>query len=67
MSGNKKRIEITIDKQGNPSIEAFGFTGGECKIATAPFEEASGTVAERKMKGTECAEVTVGAQTKVGG
>lgn len=60
-----KRIEIVIDEEGNPVIEAFGYTGGECKQATAPFEEAAGTVVERKMKGTECA-VDVFARAKVG-
>lgn len=56
-----KRIEIVFDEEGNPTIEAFGFTGGECKQATAPFEEAAGTVIDRKMKGTECA---VGVETR---
>lgn len=59
-----KRIEITFDEQGNPTVEAFGYTGGECKQATAPFESAAGKVLERKMKGTECA-VEVSTSTKV--
>jgi hypothetical protein len=61
---SSKRIEIVVDAEGNPTIEAFGYTGGECKQATAPFEEAAGTVIERKMKGSECA-VTVDVRSKV--
>jgi hypothetical protein len=61
-----KRIEITFDNEGNPTIEAFGFTGGECKQATKPFEDAAGKVVERKMKGTECS-VEVGVRSKVEG
>lgn len=61
-----KRIEITFDTDGNPTIEAFGYTGGECKQATQPFEDAAGKVVERKMKGVVCS-VEVGVRTKVGG
>lgn len=61
-----KRIEITFDTEGNPTIEAFGFTGGECKQATKPFEDAAGKVVERKMKGTECS-VEVDVRNKVEG
>lgn len=61
-----KRIEITFDTDGNPTIEAFGYTGGECKQATQPFEDAAGKVVERKMKGVECS-VEVGVRTKEGG
>jgi hypothetical protein len=64
---SKKRIEITFDAEGNPSIEAFGYTGGECKLATKPFEDAAGTVVERKMKGVECSTIEVATHTKVGG
>jgi len=61
-----KRIEITFDDEGNPTIEAFGFQGGECKLATQPFEDAAGKVVERKLKNGDCA-VEVGVRAKVGG
>jgi hypothetical protein len=51
----QKRIEITIDEHGNPTIEAFGYTGGECRLATEAFEEAAGKVKDRKVKNNECA------------
>lgn len=47
---SRKEIEITIDEEGNGSIEAFGFTDGSCKAATKELEEAFGTVQKRKMK-----------------
>jgi len=50
----KKRIEITIDEDGNPTIEAFGYSGGECRLATEPFEQAAGSVKDRKTKSSEC-------------
>jgi hypothetical protein len=52
MSGKKlqKTIEITIAADGTPSIEAVGFLGTGCKQATAPYEDAMGTVVDRKDK-----------------
>ncbi len=35
-----KRIEITIDENGEIDIEAFGFTGGACVKATQPLRDA---------------------------
>lgn len=35
-----KTITVTIDKKGVPSIEAHGFQGGACKLATKPIEDA---------------------------
>lgn len=61
-----KRIEITFDNEGNPTIEAFGYQGGECKEATKPFEDAAGKVIDRRLKGGDCA-VDVGVRAKVGG
>jgi len=35
---NTKSIKITIDKDGNISVETSGFTGDACNQATAGFE-----------------------------
>jgi fructose-specific phosphotransferase system component IIB len=51
-----KKIEITIDEEGDISIEAFGYTGGECRLATEPFENAAGVITDRKIKSDECLE-----------
>ena len=45
-----KKIVITFDEQGGSSIEAFGFTGGECLKATKSIEEALGKAGKRTMK-----------------
>lgn len=34
------QIKITIDKFGNPKVEAVGFTGENCTVATAAIERA---------------------------
>jgi len=44
-----RKIVITFHK-GQSSIEAFGFTGGECLKATKSIEEALGKVDKRTMK-----------------
>lgn len=51
-----KKIEITIDEDGSVSIEALGYLGGECRLATEPFERAAGAVTDRKIKSVECQE-----------
>jgi hypothetical protein len=35
-----KQIKITIDKLGNPQVEALGFNGVGCKNATELLEKA---------------------------
>lgn len=37
-----KEIIIVIKDEGKISIEAIGYTGNSCKIATEPFEKALG-------------------------
>ncbi len=37
-----KRIEITIDPQGNSTVEAKGFIGALCREASRFLEEALG-------------------------
>jgi hypothetical protein len=45
-----KKLVITFETDGNNTIEAFGFTGGECLKATKSLEEALGKVGSRTMK-----------------
>ena len=45
-----KKIVITFDSQGGSTMEAFGFSGGECLKATKSLEEALGKVGNRTMK-----------------
>lgn len=45
-----KEIVITIDKQGNTSVEAFGYKGKACLDATEAFEKILGEVKGRKSK-----------------
>jgi len=35
-----KRIEITIDEDGEVTVEAFGYKGGACVKATQPLVDA---------------------------
>ena len=58
-TNNKREIVVTIDQDGNPSIEAFGFTNGACRKETAEIEEALGTVTKRKVKDPHCDDVKV--------
>lgn len=40
MIDNVKRIKITIDPLGNPTVEAEGFNGMGCEAATKGIEDA---------------------------
>ena len=40
MANAGRKIEITIDEQGETKVEAFGYTGGKCMQATAPLTKA---------------------------
>ncbi len=64
MAITKKEIVVKTDKDGNVSIEAFGFSDGECKKATKEIEEAVGGVQSRKMKDPHVEE-KVGKTVKV--
>ena len=44
-----RRIEITIDNEGETKVEAFGYVGGACMKATEPLKKA--------LIGTPSAEV----------
>jgi hypothetical protein len=49
-----KTIIIECDLEtGATAIEAHGFSGKQCQIATKPFEDVLGMVKERKVKRTE--------------
>lgn len=53
-------VEVTISPNGETKIEAHGFTGGACKAATKPLEEALGAhEQDRVLKSEDCAGVTV--------
>jgi hypothetical protein len=45
-----RKIVVTFDTVGNSSVEAFGFTGGACLLATKTIEEAIGKVGNRTRK-----------------
>ena len=45
-----KQIIVTIDLDGNATVEAVGFNGKGCKDATKAIEEAVGTVTNVKQK-----------------
>lgn len=45
-----KKIVVTFEADGESTVEAFGFSGGDCLAATKTIEEAIGKVGSRKMK-----------------
>ena len=56
-TNNKREIVIIIDEEGNPNIEAFGYSDGQCRKETAEFEQALGNVSSRKIKDPHCDDV----------
>jgi hypothetical protein len=46
-----KKIVVTFEPNGDTSVEAFGFSGGDCLKATKSIEDALGKVEGRVMKG----------------
>ncbi len=53
-------VEVTIAPNGETKIEAHGFTGGACKTATKPLEDALGArEQDRTLKSDECSGVQV--------
>ena len=46
----KRTIEIIISAQGQVQIDAVGFKGPDCELATRFLEEALGVVGEKKKK-----------------
>jgi Protein of unknown function (DUF2997) len=45
-----KRIEVTIDENGETTIEVHGAVGQECEALTADLEAALGKTTDRKRK-----------------
>jgi hypothetical protein len=45
-----KTIDITVDKDGNTTVEANGFSGKDCSDATKIIEQAIGTIKEDRKK-----------------
>ena len=45
-----KSITITISPQGDAKVEAHGFQGGECRLATARFRTALGQDSGEQLK-----------------
>lgn len=46
----KKSVSVTIDENGNPSIEVTGVVGGGCKSLTEALEKALGVESQRTLK-----------------
>lgn len=46
----KKYVDYVIEDNGDVTLEAHGFEGGECRQATKDFEEALGIVTGREVK-----------------
>ena len=44
------QLEVLIDEDGNVSIEAIGFKGKACDLATADLEKALGKVKTKNRK-----------------
>lgn len=45
-----KSIEVTVDPEGQVRIEAVGFVGGSCALATKALEEAMGHAGKKTKK-----------------
>ena len=45
-----KRIEVTVSTKGETRIEAFGFDGSSCQIATSKLEQALGVNRSQNFK-----------------
>jgi hypothetical protein len=45
-----KRIEATIDEDGEVTLEVKGATGSECEAMTEDIEKALGKTTDRKRK-----------------
>ena len=44
-----KTIDVIIDTDGNIEVQTTGFSGPECKQATADLERALGTVTDDRV------------------
>jgi hypothetical protein len=62
----KPTVEITINPQGEISIDAVNFKGADCEKATAYLEEALGVVKNRAKKPEYYQERRSRSQQKLG-
>jgi hypothetical protein len=46
----KRTIEIIVSTQGQVQIDAVGFKGPDCELATKFLEEALGTIGNKQKK-----------------
>lgn len=46
----KRKIKISIDKNGEIQMEVLGAVGSNCEEFTAPFEAALGMVSKKELK-----------------
>lgn len=46
----KQEMHVDISPEGAVHIEAHGFTGTSCRVATAPLEQALGAVRSRRTR-----------------
>lgn len=47
---SEKLIEIHIDPEGNATIEAHGYSGSGCSLATRDYEKRLGKVVDDEKK-----------------
>lgn len=45
-----KTVEVIIDQEGKVTVEAVGFKGGACSLATKAIEQALGAVSSDTKK-----------------
>lgn len=45
-----KEVIVEIDENGNPTVEAKGFSGPDCKLFTDAIEKALGKVESVELK-----------------
>lgn len=63
---NTKTIIVTIDPDGNSSLELDGFDGISCLQETKGLEEALGKTSSRTMKQSRADKTQIADKTKVG-
>ena len=68
IGGNKKRVEIVIDAEGNVELEAFNFKGQGCAEATKQIEIVlgGGNASTDKKRKPEFSQQSTGNQQRSG-
>jgi hypothetical protein len=62
----KPTVEVTIQPTGEIKIDAIGFKGADCEVATAYLEEALGQVSQKQKKPEYHQRRTVTGQQNIG-